>query len=140
MRSGRARSLLTLLLAFALFVPTFWVIDAMQGEAASPDASAGEVTLRFDESRTQQEIVFDEGAEDVSISAPPGHAEDSGSRSHGSQVITHVPSVAASAVLWPMTEFRLPPLLTVERLRLSRLLLPEQPSLRVATPPPLLLA
>ncbi|GAA2177381.1 hypothetical protein GCM10009847_03040 [Leucobacter tardus] len=153
MRSGRARSILTLLLAFALFTPTFWIIDAMQEASAS--AASGSVkstlrfdesrseqetlvepTLRFDESRSEQQIVLDDGSDDAGVAG--SDADDAGEPISASPVVKHLSSLASPPGARAMVELRLPPLMSVDRVRLSRLLLPEQPLMRVATPPPLL--
>lgn len=136
MRSGRARSILTLLLAFALFTPTFWIIDAMQGNSSSAASSSGESTLRFDESRSEQEIVLDDGSDEAEDTG--SDADDVGDPISASPVVKHLSSLASPPGARAMVELRLPPLMSIDRVRLSRLLLPEQPLMRVATPPPLL--
>lgn len=134
-RAPRALArLLTLLTVLALSMPTFWMIDALQAKQAasvpqSPHSS--QQTLRFDESRSEQEsldVVTDDNTE--------GDADRGGqgadNEQHLQSAVSHAPAAVIRESLIPA-----PALSTLERERISRLLIPLSPVKEVPTSPPL---
>ncbi|MDI6021945.1 hypothetical protein QBL02_00130 [Leucobacter sp. UT-8R-CII-1-4] len=129
--------LLTLLTVLTLSMPTFWMIDVMQAaqNANSPQTShSSQQTLRFDESRSEQETL-----EVVSDDKPEGSPglDAQGSDTEG---LVHAALTHPTAAVVRESFIPAPALSGLERQRISRLLLPLSPVKEVPTSPPLVAA
>lgn len=137
------RALRTALLAvtvLALSMPMFWMIDAMQAGQIEAQAqqSPHTHTLRFDESRSEQEVLEvvtedPQSADGCGSIAASGHADTALTAQHVARVSTPV-SECQLAMITP------PALSTQQRMRIERLLLPIPPVHEVPTSPPLVAA
>lgn len=155
--------LVTVMLAFFLFTPTFWVIDILESVAAAPSSGATTQTLRFDESRTQKEsleksaaslVGEPDDADDAPDAEPADDKAFSGLTEDDLGFIAPQADTAVAAsgigaqahsndhgpVHWTTPEVRLPYLTPGERVQLGRLLMPAQPVAEVPTTPPLIAA
>ncbi|MBC9954278.1 hypothetical protein ICM05_06405 [Leucobacter sp. cx-42] len=156
--------LVTVLLAFLLFTPTFWVIDILESVSAGPNAGATTQTLRFDESRTEKESLEksaatrvgepdDTDADDANAVRSDDKAfsglceDDLGFIAPQADTAVAASGMGAQAhsndhgpVHWTTPEVRLPSLTPGERVQLGRLLMPAQPVAEVPTTPPLIAA
>lgn len=135
MRSRSSLIPLVLLVAFALFMPSFWMIDIMQAQGALRDPDPTELTLRFDESRSKQETLDDADVDEVLATAAfaPGDEVDE----PDGVVSAFAPAFGQGSAM-AAHEIRLPALSGGDRLRLSRCVLPPAPFLEVPTTPPLI--
>ena len=126
--------LLTLLTVLALSMPTFWMIDVLQARhgADTPATShSSQQTLRFDESRSEQEtldVVTDDNTEGNADRGAQGADNDH----YAQTVVSHAPAAVIQESLIPA-----PALSVLERQRISRLLIPLSPVEEVPTSPPL---
>lgn len=154
------RKLITVLLAFFLFTPTFWVIDILESVAPVPTPGATSETLRFDESRTEKESleksalsftgVPDDEADALDLTGKVFSGlseEDLGFIAPQADTAVAATAVSAQAhthdavpMQWMTPEVRLPQLTPGERVRLGRVLIPAQPVGDVPTTPPLIAA
>lgn len=136
----RARALqlpLVLLVAFAVFMPAFWMIDIMQAQGALRDPDPTELTLRFDESRSKQESLDDADIDTVLATAAFAPVDEV---DEPDAVVALVAPMWApgSAIVAP--EIRMPALTSEELRRLTRCVLPPEPFREVPTTPPLIAA
>lgn len=129
--------LLTLLTVLTLSMPTFWMIDIMQAtqSAHSPQTShSSQQTLRFDESRSEQETL-EVVSGDEAEGSPGLDAQTSDTEGLSHAALTH-----QSAAVVHESLIQAPGLSALERQRISRLLIPLSPVKEVPTTPPLVAA
>lgn len=136
----RARSLrlpLLLLVVFALFMPSFWMIDIMQAQGALRDPDPTQLTLRFDESRSKHETVEDVDVESILEQAALAPVDEVDEPDGVMSVFAPAfgPGSAMAAL-----EVRLPALTAGELHRITRCVLPPDPFREVPTTPPLIAA
>ncbi len=133
------RILLTMLVAFALSMPLFWMIDALQSHQVTASTEFAPNTLRFDESRSEQDTLsrVTEGVQAHQIRHCT--AEESPLIAASTYLLTATGTHAPQAVLRSSC---IPPpaLQRHERQQLSRLLMPLSPHREVPTTPPLVAA
>jgi len=131
------KTALLALTVLALSMPMFWMIDAMQAGQLESQAqqSPHSHTLRFDESRSEQEVLKVLAEDQQGADGPDTSA--GGDRVDASFTAQHTARVPSPVREWQLAMIAPPTLSTQQRIRIERLLLPIPPVHEVPTSPPL---